>query len=171
MINYLNWKLCNIIPQELATLLSCLNQAYSSPNSRCSNTSTFYLVITLAEPHSAGQNQSLHSPHPPFTGTSDLRKISISKSNHQCLILIHTNGGRFIPYTSAPESCLPEYSGIVFVQASSLLPHECHIRVAEVVDPVSVVVCPIPVIKSNKMLKFYVFLIIDSYMTYAIMER
>ena len=157
MIYDWNCILYNRILRELATfLLSCLIQTYKFNSFNYSHTSTFYLVITLAEPHSAGQNQSDHSPHPPFTGTNDLsKKISSMCHIHiccKCSILIHTNGSRFIPYTSAPESCLPEYSGIVFVQASSLLPHECHIRVAEVVDPVLVVVCSIPVTKSNKIL-------------------
>ena len=89
MINDLNCKLFNKFLQELATFLfSCLNQFYSSPNSNYCNMITFYLVITLAEPHSAGQNQSLHSPHPPFTGTGDLRKISISKSNHRYIPMV-----------------------------------------------------------------------------------
>ena len=54
---------------------------------------------------------------------------------------ILTNGRRFIPYSCAPEPCLCDHPGVVFVPASSLLSHELHVGVAEVVGLVTVVVC------------------------------
>ena len=74
----------------------------------------------------------------------DEPNCSICKLQLKHLDRVLTYGCRFIADSCAPEPCLCEHPGVVFVPASCSLSHELDIRVAKVVGLVFVEVCRIP---------------------------